>query len=163
MAGVPDIDDFTATYGGAKSNYWPVEDPTTDEDAAVRNLYAMNVAYMTGMCPRAWVRFTGAATTGAMILVAHQSLWGNAVGVAPTLARTSAGLYTITWPTTVTDQLGTVHTLNFRGSWTNVRDLSATWNDNSNITSANVCTVQMRNQAGTATDTTGLDSDVWVF
>jgi hypothetical protein len=123
---LPDVDAL-ATYGGALFDYSAPVDPTTDRPASGANQAYNNVAAMTQTACRAWVRLTlnGSATP---VLVAHASHWGNAIGVAPTFTRTSAGIYTITWPATVLDFIpngapgfATSHTVNFRGGWTNVR------------------------------------------
>ncbi len=103
-----------STYGGAMANYAPVEDPTTDRDATAANQAYASAAAATHTTPRAWARFTAAASTGAMVLVAHDAVWGTSV--PPTLARTSAGIFTVTWPATITDELGTVQTVALRAA-----------------------------------------------
>ena len=160
---LPDVDDYTATFGGSKQNYAPVEDITTDEDAATRNQYVADVAMMTATCTRSWVEFLAAATTGGMSVTAHQAVWGNAIGVIPTLSRTSAGIYVITWPATVTDALGNSHTVNFRAAQAQVRDTAAGWDALCIPTAANIITVYVRNPAGTLTDATGLNIDVFTI
>lgn len=162
-SGLPDVDDFLSTYGGAKVNFAPVEDPTTDEDANVRNLYAMNVAMMTATVPRSIIRFTGAATTGGLVLVSHQSLWGNSAPVAPTFSRTSAGLYVATLPTTVTDALGVAHTINIRAVTMNVRGSGVAWDYYAQPASASTVNIYTFNATGAATDATGVDIDLMVY
>lgn len=156
---LPDVDDYSATFGGSKQNYSPVEDPTTDEDAGVRNQYVADVAMMTNTVPRGWVRFTAAALTGSMVLVAHNANWGNAALYTPVLARTSAGQYTITLPASPLDALGGAHTTNVRAAWASHRSATAPFFVSSVPTSANVITVYCYNQAGAATDLT-VDIDV---
>ncbi len=108
---LPGIDTLS-TYGGKMVNYAPVEDPTTDRDATAANQSYASTAAMTHTAPRAWARITMAATTGAMVLVAHDAVWGTSV--APTFAHVSTGVFTITWPVTVTDELGTTQTVSLR-------------------------------------------------
>ena len=100
---LPDIDDIDV-FGGALYDYSAVIDPTTDRPAAGANPAYCDIAALTHTALRAWVRFTlnGTATP---VLVAHDSNWGNSPSVAPTFTRTSAGLYTITWPTVVYDEI----------------------------------------------------------
>jgi len=151
---LPDIDDYVATFGGSKQNYSPVEDPSTDEDAGVRNQYVADVAMMTNTASRGWIRFTAAATTGAMALVAHNANWGNAVQYAPALARTSAGIYTVTLPASPLDALGNAHTTNVRDAWVNHRSATTPFFVNVVASSANVLTVYCYNAAGAAVDLT---------
>lgn len=159
---LPDVDDLN-TVGGAKSNYHAVEDPTTDEDAAHRNIAFANAVAMTQTLPRAWARITLAATTGAMVRVAHAAVWGNSLGVAPTPARTSTGLFTLTWPTTVVDPLGVTRTLNLRGAMRpNVRG-STLYHTMADITSANVCTFRIFNTSDALNDAAGVDVDILVW
>lgn len=106
---LPDIDDLDS-LGGAKANAHPVEDPTTDLDAGDHNKIATNVAGATQVLPRAWIRLTMAASTGALVLLAHRSVWGNGVSVQPTLTFVSTGRVRIAWPQTVTDALNEEHT-----------------------------------------------------
>jgi hypothetical protein len=164
---LPDIDTLT-TYGGGLNDFSPVVDPTTDRPAAGANAAYASLAAMTATAPRAWVRMTlnGAS---APTLVAHNSHWGNQIGVAPVLSRSSAGVLVVTWPTTVTDQIlpGSPgyfgpHTLNLRAGWGNVRFVSTAWLvfviPSTNVATVNICSV-----AGTLSDTTATDVDVYVI
>ena len=115
---LPDIDSF-ASYGGRIVNYQDVEDPTTDRDAAAASAAYLSTAALTQTCPRAWARFLTAATTGAMTLAVtnpNDGAWPNIAGNKPVLARTSAGIFTLTWPATLADANGVTHTLNFRAA-----------------------------------------------
>ena len=160
---LPDQDDYLSTYGGSKINYAPPEDPTTDEDAGIRNQYVANVAMMTLTAVRALALFTPAATTGTMALVSHAANWGNSATVAPVLNRVAAGVYTLTWPATVIDALGLSHTTNFRFVTCNVRGSGTPWIYNAAITSANVVTVWTYSSAGAATDPATTNVDVVVY
>jgi hypothetical protein len=120
MAGLPGVDDFSS-YGGEKADYEPVEDPTTDLSADHWNLVAANVAAMTPTATRAWVAFTGHATTPAdPASNVHGAVWGDAALVKPTVTKGGTGIYNITWPTTITDALGVSHTVNLRRGWGSV-------------------------------------------
>lgn len=150
------------TYGGALTDYRPVTDPTTDRPAASMNKALCDVAMMTHVSVRAFVRFTGAATTGALVLQYHDAQWGSTPAVAPTLARTSAGVYTITFPATVSDELNGSHTLALRGAWANLRQFYgfARIAD----VSANLVTVNTYGiVSGGLIDMTGLTIDVFAL
>lgn len=160
MAGLPGIDDLNS-YGGVKSNYAPVEDPTVDESADHRNLYAANVAAMTQTAPRAICRFVGHGTTPTdPASNVHFAVWGNGLSVKPTVARTGAGVYTITWPTTITDALGVSQSVNLATGWANVEGASLYFVQ---VTvSVNVATVRVFNSSGVANDAVGVTLAVFV-
>lgn len=103
---LPDISSL-ASYGGAMSNYSAVVDPTTDEDAKYRNRYACDVAMMGHTAARAICRFTAAngSNPSDPTGFVHDALWGSLVAVKPTVARTNEGIWTVTWPSTVDDEL----------------------------------------------------------
>lgn len=149
---LPDVDDID-TLGGSKTNFSEVEDPTTDLDAEEHNVAINDLAMLTHVSTRAWAKITLAATTGAMTLDDHDAMWGDTVGVAPVQARSSGGVYTLTYPTTVLDELGDSHTLNLRAAWVNVR--SATRQRiQCQVTAANVITIYTYNSSDAATDST---------
>lgn len=158
---LPDVGSL-AQYGGVKVNDHPVVDPQTDLDADEDNKARCDVAAMTHVAPRAWCRFTTAATTGAMILVSHDSNWGSLGGVAPTLSRISAGVFDVTWPTTVTDELGVSHTLNIRWAWPpNHRAITAILT-NAIPQASNRVRVYVRDNTLAVADIAGTDIDLVV-
>lgn len=163
---LPDISSL-AEFGGAFANYAPVTDPTTDEDAKHRNRYACDVAMMGHTAPRAFVRFVavdGANPTDPVTFV-HDALWGNAVGVKPVVVRSGEGIWTVTWPETVNDELtlesaskggGETHTVNIRTAIAQATAVSgALKHAVAEVTSARVVTVRGFNAAGTADDIAG--------
>src|SRR4051812_11244544 len=99
-----------STYGGEKTDYQPVEDPTTDRSADEVDEALADTSAMTRMIPRAFVTFQTNGTT--CTVVAHDAVWGNDVSVAPTVTRIGLGAYDVTWPTTVTDARGNVRAVN---------------------------------------------------
>lgn len=109
--------DSISTYGGIFIDASPVENPQTDLSATNFTQMSASVAMGTHTAIRAWVQFTGNATTP--ILVSHDALWGNAAGVTPTLVRTALGQYFVSWPTSVNDELGVAHSVNVRAGWGN--------------------------------------------
>lgn len=136
-------------YGMPVSDYLvEVTDATTDQPADGASQQAADTAAMTRTCVRAWCTFTGHATTP--VLVSHDAVWGTSV--APVVAHTGAGTYTVTWPATVTDSLGETYSVNIRcplkpdvgGSTLAFAQCTAT--------SANVVTVYTFNAAGAAND-----------
>jgi hypothetical protein len=105
---LPGINDY-AVLGGEQVNYKPVTNPQTDIDASAWNEVKADTAAMTAVCDRAWVRFywTGAATA----VISHAEVWTSTL---PTVTRSIAGEYVITWPSSVTDARGIIHYPNLR-------------------------------------------------
>lgn len=155
-------------YGGAKANYASVTDPTTDEDAADRNRYVCDVAMMGHTAPRAYVRFVtvnGGAPTDPASNV-HDAMWGSSVSVKPVVARTGEGVWTVTWPTSVDDELtsedaalggGVTHTVNIRTAFAQAAPTATPTLVHvlPKVTAANVVTVYGYLANGTADDIPG--------
>lgn len=149
---LPDIDDID-TVGGEKENLHPVANPLTDEDAAHRNIAFADAVMATRTLTRSWAKIVtvnGAAPT----LSAHNAVWGNSVPVAPTPARTGEGVVTLTYPATVTDDLGETHSVNFRGAWAEDENSTDT-RAKAKVTAPNVITVYTFTTAGAADDNPG--------
>lgn len=161
MPNLPDIPTLADDLGGVMANYTDVEDATTDLDAAFDNSSRCNVAMMAHCALRSWARITLAATTGALVLAAHDAMWGNTLLVAPVLARSSQGIFTLTYPETVTDELGVAHTLNFRDGWATHRLITGALFINVVPTSANVLTIYVRDVTGALVDSVGTDVSVF--
>ena len=113
------------SFGGALSNYSDVVDPTTDEDAAWRNKYVCDVAMMGHTALRGARSFLG--TTGGATGISdpqtgfvHDAVWGDSAGVKLVASYVQTGVYELTAPTLVSDELGTSHTLTIRRAWANV-------------------------------------------
>lgn len=155
--------DSLSTVGGAKENYAPVEDSTTDENAEHRNIYAANATAMTQTLCRAIYRFKGKASSPPDDATAsiHFSVWGNDVSVKPTTARTGTGVFTITYPATVDDELGETHSTNLISGWGNAES-STFYHVQVAITSPNVATVYVFDAAGAATDAVGVTIAVFL-
>jgi hypothetical protein len=157
MAGLPGIDTLDS-YGGALSNYAPVEDATTDEDAAHRNLYAMNVAGMTQTAARAVRRFVGhaATPTDPVSGFVHGAVWGSDNALKPTVGI-AATVYTITWPTEVEDALGETHTVNLRYAKAWVETTGATlYVATARVATANTVEVRVYSDFSTLSAAAGL-------
>ena len=157
---LPAIDSL-ATVGGAKSNYAPIEDQTTDEDAEHRNIYAADAVAATQTNIRAIYRFIGHGTTPTDAASnVHYAVWGNDADVKPVVAHSATGVYTVTWDTEVTDELGEEHTVNLVDGWANVNGATAY---HVQVTCAvNVATVRVFDMAGAANDAVGVTFAVYV-
>lgn len=161
-SGLPDVDSLS-TYGGAKSNYASVEDATTDLDATQYNIMAANVAGMTQTAWRAWCAFVGKASSPPddPSSNVHGAVWGNGLSVKPTVARTGTGVYTVTWPTTVTDELGTSHTVNLRRACWNIEGTTP-FEVTVTLTSVNVATIRTFT-VGTSTPNDAVGTTITVY
>lgn len=114
---LPDKASLSGTYGGPYANSKDVDDPTTDVDAGAGNQFLCDTAMATHTVRRAWVIWTGITyTSGTMVIVPddHEALWGSGTSVRPLVEQTSAGVYRVTWPTSVNDELAEPHALNVR-------------------------------------------------
>lgn len=150
-----------STYGGAKANEYPVENPLTDISADEHNEMAEDVAGMTQTVCRAWCTFQGHATTPTdPTSNVHGAVWGDGLAVKPTPSRSSTGVYAVTWPTSVTDELGNVHTVNMRRAWATVEGTTPYFCIVS-MFAANVISVRIWNAAGTLTDPVGVNITVF--
>lgn len=150
--------DSIATYGGAKQDYSPVVDPTTDEDAASRNKYAANVAMATHTLVRAmrsFVGVNGAAPTDPVSGFVHDAVWGSTPDVKPVVARSGEGVWTVTWPETITDELGDEHTVDLKRAHAQVECDGTLYHATAKVTAANVVTVRGWLSNGTADDLAG--------
>ncbi len=157
---LPDSDSFS-TFGGAKTDYQPVENPSTDYAAAQLNPAFCDVAETTRTVPRGFVRMTCAASTGGLVLVDWDAVWKGATGTLPVLGRTSTGVFTITLPTTVSDEFNSTqgltlnHTVNIRAVIGLEIEGGTFGFINGTPTSANVITVQLAGSGGSASDFAG--------
>lgn len=171
---LPDVDSLS-TYGGALSDYSPVVDPATDESAVFRNKYAANVAMMTQTAARALRSFVGqtaAEPIDPTVGFVHAAVWGAGPSVKPTLARTSGGVWTVTWPATVNSELssalasqggGATHTVNLRRAFAQVECQGTKFDATARVTAANVVEVCGWTAAGVADDLDGLTVTVWAW
>lgn len=160
---LPDVDTID-TFGGALEDYGiGIVDPTTDRAAEDGNKAFANVAMMTHTNPRAVCRFVGHATTPTDPTsgLVHDAQWGDAVAVKPTVAKTGTGVYTITWPTDVDDELSESHALNLKAAWGQAEGSTA-YHVQCSVTSANVVTVYVFDMAGTANNAAAATISVWV-
>lgn len=159
---LPAKDDF-ATYGGQKLDYTDVVDPTTDRSAAEMNAALASASMMTRTIVRAVVSFAADGADGYNNDVFnHEAVWGNNISVIPTVFHNSVGLWTVTWPATVTDALGVVQSTNFKFGWA-IYNAGTFGAAQMLITSPNVCQVFLFNAAGTGIDGPGAGATITVF
>ena len=155
-----------ALYGGQLQNYQGTAaiDPTTDLDASAGNNAFNDVAMMTRTSPRAVVRFTWAGT-GSPTIVSHFAMWGNTNAVVPAVARGGVGLGTMSWPSSVSDDMidptkpgyiGAI-ALNLRSATGECKSLTTRYGIQTNITSANVVSFAIFNAAGSLADPSSVD------
>ena len=148
----PDVDTID-NYGGALVNVAPVEDPTTDRDAGAMNSALESVAQMTHTAARAWCRVVLGTSAALAAANGNDAGWGTTTPPVP--AHSTTGVYTITWPATVTDALGNQHSLNLRTASASIEGATFGFAQ-ANVTSANVVTVNTANAAGSANDLSGV-------
>lgn len=151
MPGLPGKADVN-TYGGILANYLGqgVVDPTTDLDAAAHNQAMADLAGLTRTGIRAWALINAQA---GPTVASHDAVWGNGGGVAPTVSRTGAGIWVVTWPSTITDALGVVQTVTHSAS-------GASINGNGSYTCGTVDTAANVVTAYTFTPSTGAAADL---
>lgn len=161
---------FGGTLGAGYADFASSLDPTTDMPASAGNQLLSDVAMMTRTAVRAWVRFAPAGV-GTVILVAHYALWGNASGVAPVLAYGgSTGIYTITWPATVQDDITVTsaagyvgpQALNLLATHGQCESPSALWNVQGSV-SGNVGTYALYNSSGALAGPSGVAFTAFVY
>lgn len=117
-SGLPGISSLAA-YGGQLADYAPLEDPNTDRPAVGANQAYADIAGVTHTAVRAWVRFVGTASTSVALASVnpHDATWGSGSGVAPVVSHTAGtGIFDITWPVTIVDELGVTQTVNLRAA-----------------------------------------------
>lgn len=111
MSLLPDSSSFT-DFGGNKLDYTAPVDPTYDRSAAEVNGVFCNVAEMSRSVSRGFVRFVGGSSP---TLSSWDANWKGATATLPIVAHSSTGVYTITFPSTVSDESGSAsHTVNIR-------------------------------------------------
>jgi len=150
-------------YGMPVSDYVVgVTNAATDQPASGGDQQANDTAMMTRTACKALVQFLTAGAS-APTLVAHEAQWG--VGVAPVLARTGVGVYTVTWPASVTDQLGVAQAPNLRFAFPSTSGATAgTIIVGAYMSAPNVATVTLRDSTtGTAGDSSGFVISVMAF
>jgi hypothetical protein len=112
-------------YGGPKIDAQPVSNPETQIAANEFNRAIEDTAQMTRTAYRAivqWTTVTAAAPapvpTGTIQV---RTVWGNGNAQKPSIQKASAGIYTVTFPSTFTDDIGFIETVSFFDCHVSVR------------------------------------------
>ena len=150
-----------------KVNYQglPPSDSSTGWDNTKLGPCAADVAAIGQTRFAAIVRFTLAASTGALVLQSWQAVWKNATGTQPILAKSATGVFTATMPTVVSNEsdqsfgISNNITVNLTGGTGNIEGATPGFINVS--ASANVITINIFNASGTAANLVG--STVTVF
>lgn len=163
---VPNVADAEADYGMPEGGFGDYlkspTDPTTDwtsgkspgdagNSGPGANQMIVDVAAMTRTATRCWVRFTLGASPALAITNPHDALWGNDSGVTPVLAHATTGEWTITWPATITDDLGVSRPVNLRRARVTLEGATLAFVQCS-VTAPNVVTVYGFNTSFSAND-----------
>jgi hypothetical protein len=99
--------------GGAKQNYSDPADDTTDTDASAGNLAKVATSAMSRTADRCWLKFSWSGS--AVTLIDWDTVWGKNDVQAPAVTHPgSAGVFVVVFPSTVTDDLGVMHSINLR-------------------------------------------------
>lgn len=132
----------------------PPTDHTLDWDNPSLASAVCDVAGLTQTALRFWCRLTLNTTTGGMVLNEWHAVWGNVTVTAPVPARVSTGVFTLTLPTTVSNEydasFGTTNniTVNLKTGFANMESaVSAGLNVSC---SGNVITIRAFNPATAA-------------
>jgi len=99
--------DSGSSYGALNklnSQNLPPSNLQTDWDNTTLAPAICNIAGLTQVSPRFVCRVKLATSTGGMSILSWYSVWNGATGTNPVASRSSTGSYTITLPTTVSDE-----------------------------------------------------------
>lgn len=144
-------------YGAPADGFvdaFPVEDPTCEQSAAYANRELEDQAQLTRTPDKAIVRFSTTTSVGAVAVTNGRSHYGTGPTQHPTIARVSAGRYTITYATSYLDALGTSETVTFYTAKGHVESLSTAGNVQGTVAS-NVINVAVFDMAGVLSDLGG--------
>ena len=159
---LPDIA-IPTTFGGPFSDPDPVQDPTTEVASAFFNRIRATLAALSHTSPRAWCRVTVAA--GVATLADHDAVWGNTLGVAPAIVRSSAGVYSVTWASSYSDLRddGTAesHSVSIRAVSVSSRASGSNLTNSYSLTSPSIVGLNFWNSASAATDPVEFCLFVW--
>lgn len=155
------------SYGGVKEDAYPDVDPITTESAAEHNALTADVSAMTRMSPRATCRFVaGEPPSDPGSGLVHEAMWGHQLADKPVIVRDGFGTYRITWPMTVTNELGTSTLLNLR--WARAyREADVFSADpyfvDAAITGPNTAVIRVYNASGSLDDASGTTFSIDVY
>lgn len=148
------LDKTIADFGGAKVDARPVKNPTSQLAADDYSDLAETVAEASRTADRAMVSFATIAAPGAVTATVNRTVWGSGALYTPVLARTGAGVYTVTYSATYVNGLGVTEAVNLIAAHGQV-DGAAFGLVQCTMTSATVVTVRIFDAAGAPTDLGG--------
>lgn len=154
---VSDISDYGVPDGGFvdAEGVAPV-DPTSDQSGAAASAAFCDTAQMTHTARRAWARFTAGTSPTLAAVNGHDAMWGSSSGAAPVPAHSATGVYTMTWPVAVDDELGASHNVNLRFPEKPNVEGATLYFAQATMTAPNVMTIYVFNSSGVANDATGV-------
>lgn len=146
---------FGPTFRNATAG---VTNPETHAGAALLGLLAWQAAgnSVAGNLTWALLAWDGAALT----LSASAEAWDSTSAVLPTVARTSAGLYTVTYAASYADETAALITTNLRAAICAAQGTAARYAVAS-IASGRIITVSVFDAAGAAADSDGVLVVAW--
>lgn len=150
MAGFPTRISRTALGPTKQNAAIGVIHPAKYIGAVETELAYWQVSGLSVAAPRAWALVTWDGAT-AVSLTAAGEAWDPNGASAPTVARTSAGVYTVTYAATYNDETGTAVSTNLLAASVTARGTTAripTWE----IASSRIITVYLFDAAGSAAD-----------
>jgi hypothetical protein len=148
-------------YGAPFVNRLPVEDPQGQLDADQYNRVAEDLAQLTRTAWRAVLSFPTDASSNPTV-TRLRSVWGSGVSLYPSIVRTGAGVYTVTFATTFTDGLAASESTALDFAQATLGDSTTAGFARAAVTSANVLTVRTFNSSWAASDLGG-SIPVFVF
>jgi hypothetical protein len=144
----------------------PPADPTVDWSNPFIAPAFCNVAGLTQTAIRAHLSMVLASSSSSLVLSSWYSVWMNATPTIPILGRTTTGTFTITFPTTVSDEYNNsfnivnTHYVVFSRGWAQIQNSGGLY-ATSVVPSSNVLTVKLYNSSNALSDFAGLILDVF--
>jgi hypothetical protein len=139
--------------GGVKVDQAPVKNPASQASADEYNRVLEYVAQMSRTVPRVMASFPTTLAANP-VLTDHATVWGSGIDQTPTIVRTGAGVYTVTFAASYLDGLNVSENVSFLFGWGNVAGATFA-HPQVEVTSAAVLTLRLFDAAGVATDAGG--------
>ena len=161
--------DSASTYGALnKVDYQnlPPANTATDWSNPLLAPAICNIAGMTQTIPRAAITIILNSATISISTVSWVAVWGNITTAAPTVAHVSTGVYTITFPSVVSDEYNAsfgiyyTHPVNFTRGWAQLQNPGELYSCSVQA-SANVLTLTLYNHSNALSDFSGKIIDVF--
>lgn len=140
----------------------PVEDPTSELSADYYKPLAEDVAQLTRTSPKAIIFWTTKTSGAVGTAVRTRTQWGDGVGQLPTIARSGAGVYTLTYPSEMADGYGEDETVLFFAAHSDVASLTVDGTVKSTVSGA-VVSCQIYDDTGVASDLTPDTTEICTF